>query len=140
MTFRQRESERVFSIREELFSEAAWVSLLEDGVHIGLEFREENLFRAFRNEALQFFANRKIQWHPKDRRIETSIVSSQVSCVNCLFAFVSNPVELSTWLREIYPELHEVLPIDSKTEPPLKNGTQPFLSFEWIGERNYLGE
>jgi hypothetical protein len=39
-----------------------------------------------------------------------------------------------------YPDLEEVLSISSNLEPPLMNGIQPYVTFEWIGEKNYLNE
>ena len=102
--------------------------------------KQRIFFRASEKEALDFFEVRKIKWHGSQGRPDASIVASQVSCVNCLFPFVSSPESLAIWLQKIYPELAEVLPINAEREPPLEDGRQPFLSFEWIGERKYLNE
>jgi len=140
VSFRQREARRIFGLREKLFSEEAAKSLLDDHEHLGVGFEKDNLFEGFRNEAVDFFAFRQIKWHGKNNAPDTSIVASQVSCVNCLFRFISFREGLAGWLQQLYPELLEVLPIDSKSETPLTNGQYPFLSFEWIGEKNYLNE
>jgi len=140
MTFRQREAQRVFNIRQHLFSVEAAESLLKDREHLGAGLEAENLFSGFRKEALDFFVFRKIKWHGSQRRPDASIVASQASCVNCLFPFVSSPDSLAIWLQRIYPELADVLPINAESESRLEDGRQPFLSFEWIGERKYLNE
>jgi hypothetical protein len=138
MTFRKREAERVFKSRQMLFSPAACQSLSSDKEHLGAAYCTENLFEGFRESSLDFFEKRKIKWH--DMPVDTSIVSSQISCVNCLFQFIDRPLQLASWLREIYKDLDEVLPIVSNFEPALKDNERPQLSFEWIGERNYLSE
>jgi hypothetical protein len=127
-------------IRRALFSESASESLSIDREHLGSGFEEENLFPGFRGAALDFFATREIKWHGPQGRLDASIVSSQVSCVNCLFPFVTSAERLALGLRQIYPDLIEVLPISSKSEPPLMDSSRPFLSFEWIGEQKYLNE
>jgi len=115
-------------------------SLVKDREHLGAGLEAENLFAGFRKEALDFFAVRNIKWHGPNGTPDASIVASQVSCVNCLFPFVSSSESLAVWLQQIYPELAEVLPINGDAEPPLEDGRQPYLSFEWIGERRYLNE
>jgi len=82
MTFRQREAQRVFKIRQHLFSAEASESLLKDREHLGPGFEKENLFSGFRQEALDFFADREIKWHGPQGLVDASIVASQVSCVN----------------------------------------------------------
>src|SRR5215831_16883823 len=65
---------------------------------------------------------------------DASIVSSQVACLNCFFPFVDDSSGLRCWLSKLCPDLDDVLPISSGAEPPLPDGKQPFLTFEWIGE------
>jgi hypothetical protein len=139
MSFRTQEAARVFDLREALFSPDACESLLLDEHHLGAGFDRENICSVFRADALAFFKTRKIKWHGEGS-CDTSIVSSQVACLNTFFPFVSDPVALKKWLSTLYPDLAEVLPISSKAEPSLADGQQPFVTFEWIGERNYLNE
>ena len=139
MTFRKQEAARIFGLRDILFSQGACDSLLRDEHHLNAEFESENICAVFRDDALKFFKARKIKWHG-GVSCDTSIVSSQVACLNTFFPFVSDPVALKSWLSKLYPDLAEMLPISSKAEPPLANGQQPFVTFEWIGERNYLNE
>jgi hypothetical protein len=138
-SFRCRECERVFQLRHQLFSEGACESLLADRGHLGNGFESENVFSGFRNEVLNFFAERSIKWHGSGG-CDASTVSSQVACLNSLFAFTSSPDALFRFLSTLFGDVVEVLPIDSLLEPRLPNGQQPFATFEWIGETNYLGE
>lgn len=139
MMFRTREAARVYRIRHSLFSPEACHSLERDQHHFDTGFEDENIFSGFRKDALEFFTARKIKWHDGGS-CDTSIVSSQIACLNSFFSFVSDPLVLKEWLSRLYPNLDEVLAISSKREPLLVSGQSPFLTFEWIGERNYLGE
>src|SRR5665213_1012920 len=138
-TFRQREAARVFDLRNDLFSPPACASLLGDQHHFAIGFENENIYSSFRQSAPEFFAARKIKWHG-GVSCDSSIVSSQVACLNCFFPFTADSLALKVWLSNLYPDLEEVLPIASTLEPALPNGRHPFLTFEWIGERNYLNE
>jgi hypothetical protein len=122
-----------------LFSPAASQSLSRDHHHFDAGFEQENIYGGFRQDALDFFKARKIKWHGSGS-CDASIVSSQTACLNSFFPFTSDPVALKAWLAKLYPDLEEVLPISSKLEPPLTSGGQPYVTFEWIGEKNYLNE
>jgi hypothetical protein len=50
--------------------------------------------------------------------------------VNFLFPFADRPNELAQVFRLVYPEIEKMLPVE--------NGR--YVSFEWIGQENYLGE
>src|SRR5262249_37564878 len=92
-----------------------------------------------REAALAFFEARRIQWH-SGVSCDSSIVSSQVACLNCFFPFTTDALGLTAWLTALYPDLKEILPINSTKEPALECGHQPFVTFEWIGEENHLKE
>ena len=142
--FRTREAGRVFGLRAALFSAAACDSWSRDHHHVDPGFEEENIYKGFgqdaryqdglHQDALQLFKARKIKWHGSGS-CDTSIVSSQTACLNCFFPFTDDPVALKGWLSNLYPDLAEVLPISSRLEPPLTSGRQPYVTFEWIGER-----
>ena len=55
---------------------------------------------------------------------------SQVCCVNFLFPFADKPLALKSLLLPIYPQISAMLPVESGK----------YVSFEWIGEKNYLKE
>jgi len=46
------------------------------------------------------------------------------------FPFADRPNELAQVFRSVYPEIEKMLPVE--------NGR--YVSFEWIGAENYLGE
>lgn len=96
-----------------------------------VEFSAENLTPNIRDEAILFFKESGIKWH--DGRFgnpSNHLCDSQVSCVNFLFQFSKKPQALKTLLQPIFPEIDEMLPVE--------NGH--YVSFEWIGDKNYLGE
>ncbi len=79
--------------------------------------------------------------HAKDTRksLPTNhLCSSQVMCVNALYPFVSDSALLQRVQSIYYPELAQ--PLEMTPDSPATEGYHPFFSFEWIGERNYLGE
>ena len=55
---------------------------------------------------------------------------SQVCCVNFLYPFTDQPAALGALLKPFYPQLSKMLPIEAGL----------YVTFEWIGEKNYLGE
>ena len=95
------------------------------------ERAEENLFPEIRQAVLAHFAAHKIKWHEgQDGRPSNHLCSSQVCCVNFLFPFADKPRALAEVLRPSFPALREMLPIEDGR----------YVTFEWIGVRNYLGE
>jgi hypothetical protein len=137
-TYRTKEAARVYALSKDLFLPEAYESLLGDKHHLGSGFEAHNIFPGFREEVMEFVKSRRIKWH--DGTCDRSIVSSQVACLNCFFRFINDPVALGGWLSKLYPDLKEVLPISSSAERALPDGSQPFVTFEWIGQRNYLNE
>lgn len=145
MTFRDREKARYADIKPSLFSEAAqsW------GTYNGLprpfclanSHARENLYGSIREEGLRYFRERGIPWHDglEHRCVPSNhLCCSQSCCVNFLFPLVARPHILAQVFRHIYPDLEEPLPVTA--DRPLPDGTSPFVAFEWIGSRDYLGE
>lgn len=96
-----------------------------------LESAEQNLFPGIRETALGHFEKHQIKWHDgQNRKPSNHLCDSQVCCVNFLFPFANQPEALATVLRPIFPELKNMLPIESGQ----------YVSFEWIGQDNYLHE
>jgi hypothetical protein len=92
---------------------------------------EQNLFPGIRKTALEFFAKNEIKWHDgQNHKPSNHLCDSQVCCVNFLFPFVDKPHALVEVMRPIFPELQEMLPVEYGQ----------FVTFEWIGCKNYLGE
>jgi hypothetical protein len=95
------------------------------------ELAEQNLFPEIRESALSHFSKYDIKWHSgQNGKPSNHLCSSQVCCVNFLFPFADKPNELAQVFRLVYPEIEKMLPVE--------NGR--YVSFEWIGQENYLGE
>ena len=93
---------------------------------------EENLFPDIRNSITAYFAAREIKWHDgQDRRPSNHLCDSQVCCANFLFPFADKPDALTELLRQVFPTIQQVLAMEIDGQ---------YVSFEWIGEKNYLGE
>jgi len=146
-TFRDREKEKYTNpeFKKALFSKDACAR----GTYKGHEYdfcladahSAENLHQSLRDEAIEYFSSRNIQWHDgKDSRMLPSnhLCCSQSCCVNFLFPMQSNHKLLANVFKAIYPELGTPLPM---VEGDISaTGGHPYLSFEWIGLIDYLAE
>ena len=93
---------------------------------------DENLFSGIRREAITYFAGAGIKWHDgHDSLPSNHLCSSQVCCANFMFPFADQPDALAALLRPLFPSLDHMLPMEASTR---------YVAFEWIGEKNYLGE
>ena len=93
---------------------------------------EENLSREIRAGALDYFKRERIKWHDgRESAPSNHLCSSQVQCVNFLYPFADRPEALRTLLSPIFPNIQSMLSME---------GGGQFVSFEWIGLDNYLGE
>lgn len=98
---------------------------------VPVEFAEQNLFPEIRESALTHFAQHSINWHDgKNGKPGNHLCDSQVCCVNFLFPFADKPEAVAKVFVSIFPELEKMLPVESGK----------YVSFEWIGKENYLGE
>lgn len=92
---------------------------------------EENLFPGFRTDVVEWFRAHKIAWHDaQDGNPSSHLCDAQVCCVNVLFAFADKPEALAVLLQPVFPEIRRMLPVEDGK----------FVTFAWIGERNYLDE
>lgn len=144
MTFRDSEKERYKELKPKLFIPEARC----DGYYrrhpyffcLADDYSCENLYKTIRECAIGYFGCRHIPWHDGlDKRHLPSnhLCCSQSCCVNFLYPMTTNPKLLASVFRYFYPELAEPLPVDK--DLPLK-GSFPYMAFEWIGVRDYLGE
>ena len=102
-------------------------------------FSEENLEAGIREAALAYFEDRAIGWHDgKESSPSNHLCCSQSCCVNFWFPFVQAPEQLGAVLRGLGYDVEEMLVIDG--DCALRDGSCPYVAFEWIGKRNYLGE
>jgi hypothetical protein len=96
-----------------------------------VEFTEQNLVPEIRESALAHFAEHSIKWHEgQNGKPSNHLCDSQVCCVNFLFPFADKPAALAQVLRSLFPQIETMLPVESGQ----------YVSFEWIGQENYLGE
>lgn len=146
-TFRDREKDKYCdpNFKKALFSKDAQAK----GTYRGYKYEfcladghsAENLHQSLRNEAIDYFLSRNIQWHDgkQSRTLPSNhLCCSQSCCVNFLFPMRSNDGLLAAVFKAIYPEMRTPLPMvegDISIED-----RHPYLSFEWIGLRDYLGE
>ena len=145
MTFRDREKERYKKLKPILFSPAAQANGSYRGKPrpfcLADDYSAENLFVRIKEDAIQYFLNRRIPWHDglKERRLPSNhLCCSQSCCINFLFPLVKRPDLIKTIFSHYYPEIATCLSITE--DKPLTDGTYPFLAFEWIGTLDYLGE
>jgi hypothetical protein len=91
----------------------------------------ENLFPGIREEALDLFEKLGIPWHGgATRQPNNHMCSSQVCCVNFLLPLAHSPESLKALFSAIYPQIDHMEEVEDGY----------FVSFEWIGEQNYLHE
>lgn len=91
----------------------------------------ENLYPPIRERADAFFSDHKIKWHDAiAHKPSNHLCDSQVACVNFLFPLADKPEAVRLLLRPVVPQIEKVLPIEDDS----------FVTFEWIGLTNYLGE
>ena len=134
------EAERVrqasFKQTSPYFSDAVHV----DGVYKGkprpfclpLACADENLFAGIPSSVLDYFDSEEIKWHDGGRRRPSNhLCDSHVCCVNFLFPFADKPDALMQLLRPVFPTMNRLLPMEKHPH---------FVSHEWIGLENYLGE
>ncbi|HNT26037.1 MAG TPA: hypothetical protein PKM21_16825 [Anaerolineales bacterium] len=96
-----------------------------------VDLAEQNLVPEIRQSALAHFARHRIKWHDgQGGKPSNHLCDSQVCCVNFLFPLADKPSALAGVFSPIFPEIRQMLPVES----------DQYVSFEWIGEQNYLGE
>lgn len=96
------------------------------------EFAQFNLLPPARDIGIAFFNKYGIKWQGGDLgQPSNHLLSSQVQCVNVLAPLMKDPVVVRH-LFEPWLPIVEVLPFE-------ENGVE-FLTFEWTGAQNYLGE
>ncbi len=145
VTFRDREKERYKELKRKLFSNEAQ----DEGNYRGRsrffcladEYSYENLFSGIRDSAITYFLIRGIPWHDGLKRSHlpsNHLCCSQSCCINFLFPLVKRPDIIKAIFSRYYPEFATSLPLTG--DKPLTDGTYPFIAFEWIGTRDYLGE
>ena len=145
MTFRDTEKKRYEKLKLVLFSPEAQAHGNYRGIARSFCLADghsaENLYERIREDAIQYFQDRRITWHDglDNRRLPSNhLCCSQSCCINFLYPMTTNEKLVSAVLGRIYPDLAEPLRFDK--DQPLQNGLYPYMAFEWIGVDDYLGE
>lgn len=159
MSYRDDEKARYAKAKYVLFSEPA----CEPGMYKGKprEFclaatcGTENLLPGTREQAIAYFADRKIPWHDGIAGGPSNhLCCSQSAAVNTWFTFRHSPLALASALRGLGWPVAEMLPFtldDFGVGSPEMNAVvdssvggeiapHPYIAFEWIGAKNYLRE
>ena len=111
----------------------------EDGVYKGknrpfclpVDCAIENLYPEIRKPVTEFFARQSIKWHDGQNHDPSNhLCDLQVCCVNFLMPFAKRPDALKTLFSPFFSNIYKMLPVEE----------EKFVSFEWIGAKNYLGE
>lgn len=97
-----------------------------------LDLSEFNLIEGIREDVQTYFRELKIKWHDgRNRNPSNHLCDSQVCCVNFLYSFSRHPDALVTLLKPLFPSIKTMIPLEDDHR---------YVSHEWIGQKNYLGE
>ena len=96
------------------------------------EYSSENVYSGIREEVIEYFTKYEIKWYDAiDKKSSNHLCDSMVCCVNFLFPFAYQPEALREFLFPLFPNIKKVLPMEQDDQ---------YISIEWIGLENYLGE
>lgn len=130
MTYLERERQRLVAARDTLFRDPG------QGVFSGaprdfvLLEPAQNLWAGIRDDAVDYFRRNGISWWRGAQDDPTGhLLSSQVACVNHLYALRQRLDAATALLRGLDSDIEEAEHIDDG-----------FVAFEFIGERQYLKE
>jgi len=93
-----------------------------------------NLFKQTRTRAITYFKENKISWWRGGENPTGHTLSSQIACLNHLFAIRDNEKEVLKIAQIICPDIVEVLKIETDDFSPA------YISFEVVGDNDYLNE
>lgn len=93
---------------------------------------KNNLYAPIREDVISYFKDNGITWW-RGSRPTGHILSSQMACLNHLFALRKKPDAVLAMLNGVRNEFSEVLPITSDKD----NG---YLAFEVVSDSDYLNE
>ena len=130
MTFRERERLRLISERDRIFKDPGFGIFSGMPREFVLRDPAANLWEGIRDDAVEYFARNGISWWGEEGDEPTGhLLSSQVACLNHLYAIRQRPDLANAVLRAIDAEVLEAEVVDDG-----------YVEFEFIGEHSYLGE
>ena len=98
--------------------------VLKDGMN--------NLYEPIRNDVLRYFIDNEISWWGGDKPSGHTL-SSQIACLNHLFAIMNDKSSVLSMLNGIRDEFKEVLPVKCDTHPQ-------YIGFEVVSKEDPLNE
>lgn len=110
-------------------------------------YSSENIFKGFREDAINYFNDRCIFWHVElpDKNTRSLVPSnhllcSQSFCINSLFPMVNDWGLLKKVFSHYFSDINRIIPFIE--DGPIKDDDFPYIVFEWIGKKgtNYLNE
>lgn len=97
-----------------------------------LQDANNNLFSPSRRTILEYFKQNKISWW--NGQLTNHPLSSQVACLNHLFAIREDKQAVFSIIKNIYPEIIDILPLTTDKFLPA------FIQFEAISDDDHLNE
>ena len=91
-----------------------------------------NLYQPIRNDVLQYFKENKISWWGGDKP-SAHTLSSQIACLNHLFAIMSDKEAVLAMLNGVRDEFADVLDVKCDAQPQ-------YIGFEVVTEKDFLNE
>ena len=131
MTYAKREKKRLVEGRDRLFRDIGFGVFAGKPRAFVLSDPEINLWEGIRADAIDYFSRNKITWWGGgiDNKPTGHLLSSQIACVNHLYALRQRPDLALAVLAAIDPDV-----IDAEI---VEDG---FVAFEFIGSKRYLQE
>lgn len=130
MSFRERERERLIRERDNLFKDPGLGQFFGKEREFVLNQAALNLWEGIRADVLDYFTRNEITWWQGSSSEPTGhMLSSQIACVNHLYALRQRQDLASAVLRNIDSEISEAEVVDDG-----------YVEFEFIGAQPYLME
>ncbi len=130
MKYRETQRQRAVAYRDILFRDPGAGLFFGKQREFVLHTPSLNLWAGIRDDARQYFSTHRIPWWKGTKTNPSGhLLSSQIACVNHLYAIRQRKDVAVHVLRQLVPSIYEALPVDDG-----------YVAFEFIGTRRYLKE
>lgn len=130
-----QEDERIKAPKLNCYNNDKFNGLFKKGIRdFVLSNWENNFYQEIHKDALSYFKDNKISWW-SGKKPTGHILSSQIACLNHLFAIRKDREAVLSLAKTICFDLIDVLEIENDTV-----ATKAFISFETASEKDYLNE